>query len=181
MKLGNGWYSHEQNSKENYGSFNKFSLPFTDRSSVTISGPPRLLFTLTITFKNGNEMQVLSDQSWKGREGSIKHDSVYNGEICNSQDDRPDWTRHSFHDPYSAWITPELLLSPVNSSLNGTFVLQDMPPIRAGQQALHFEVSLDDQQHSYLTTEDIGEIQGASLARDTLLKPVAAWKSDSGR
>lgn len=181
MKLGNGWYSHEQNSKENYGSFNKFSLPFTDRSSVTISGPPRLLFTLTITFKNGNEMQVLSDQSWKGREGSIKHDSVYNGEICNSQDDRPDWTRHSFHDPYSAWITPELLPSPVNSSLNGTFVLQDMPPIRAGQQALHFEVSLDDQQHSYLTTEDIGEIQGASLARDTLLKPVAAWKSDSGR
>jgi hypothetical protein len=145
-----------------------------------ISGPPRLLFMLTITFKDGKEMQVLSDQTWKGREGSIKHDSIYNGEICNSQSDRPDWARHGFHDPYSAWITPESLPSPINSSLNGSLVLQDMPPIRAGQKALHFEVMTDDQQHSYLTAEDIGHIQGASLVRDTVLKPVKAWRSDSG-
>ncbi len=125
-------------------------------------------------------MQVLSDQTWKGREGSIKHDSVYNGEICDSQSDRPDWARPGFIDPYSAWITPESLLSPVNSSLNGSLVLQDMPPIRAGPEALHFEVMMNDQQYGYLSAEDIGNIQGASLADGAVLKPVATWKSDSG-
>jgi hypothetical protein len=135
---------------------------------------------LTITFQNGDEMQVLSDQTWNGREGSIKHDSVYNGEICNSQNNRPDWARPGFIDPYSAWITPESLPSPVNSSLNGSLVLQDMPPIRAGPEALHFEITMNDQQHSYLTAEDIGKIQGASLADGAVLKPVATWRSDSG-
>ncbi len=125
-------------------------------------------------------MQVLSDQTWKGREGSIKHDSVYNGEICDSRSDRPDWAQPGFNDSYSAWITPESLPSPVNSSLNGTLVLQDMPPIRAGAEALHFEVTMNDEQYGYLTAEDIGKIQGGFLAGGAVLKPVATWRSDSG-
>ena len=125
-------------------------------------------------------MEVVSDQTWTGREGSIKHDSVYNGEIYDSRSDRPDWTQAGFNDSLSAWIVPESMPSPVNSSLNGSLVLQDMPPIRAGLDALHFEVPINYQQQGYLTCEDTKEIKGAKLTEGAVLKPIAMWKSESG-
>jgi hypothetical protein len=125
-------------------------------------------------------MQVLSDQTWVGREGSIKHDSIYNGEIYDSRTDRPDWTRPGFNDSRSAWIIPESLRSPVKNSSIGLLVLQDMPPIRAGPDALHFEVTTKDSLEGFLTREDIGEIKGASLTDGGILKPVDTWISDSG-
>ncbi len=70
--------------------------------------------------------------------------------------------------------------SPRNISANGSLVLQDMPPIRAGLDALHFEVMPDIQQQSYLTVKDIGEVKGAKLIDGGVLKPVAMWKSESG-
>jgi hypothetical protein len=129
-------------------------------------------------FQNGDDMQVLSDLTWTGREGSIKHDSVYNGEFCDSRGNRPGWAQAGFNDSLSAWIIPESLSSPVSTS--GLLVLQDMPPIRAGEDALHFEVTTDNQQHSYLTTEDVGEIKGASLTAGAVIQPVSSWNSDSG-
>jgi hypothetical protein len=93
-------------------------------------------------FQNGDDMQVLSDLTWTGREGSIKHDSVYNGEFCDSRGNRPGWAQAGFNDSLSAWIIPESLSSPVSTS--GLLVLQDMPPIRAGEDALHFEVTADN-------------------------------------
>ena len=62
----------------------------------------------------------------------------------------------------------------------GLLVLQDMPPIRAGPDALHFEVGLDQSERSYLTLKDIDEIKGASLADGGILKPIDSWISDSG-
>jgi hypothetical protein len=156
-----------------------FPFLFSNEFSFIKLGPPRLMFTLNITFENGDEMQVLSDQTWTGREGSIKHDSVYNGEIYNSQNDRLDWARAGFNDSLPPWIMPESLPSPVNSSSGGLLVLQDMPPIRAGPDALHFEVMVNSSQQGYLNLEDIGEIQGASLTDGGILKPVAMWRSDS--
>ncbi len=127
-------------------------------------------------------MQVLSDQTWTGREGSIKHDSVFNGEVCDSRNDRPNWARPGFNDSLSAWIMPESLPSPVNISgtPTGVIVLQDMPPIRTSPDALHFEVTVDSEEQGYLNAEDIGEIKGASLTDGGVLKPVDAWSSGSG-
>ncbi|CAF1081136.1 unnamed protein product [Rotaria sordida] len=161
VRLGNGWYSPEQHGKSGYG-------------------PPRLIFILSIIFENGNEIQVLSDQTWTGREGSVKHDSIYNGEIYDSRNDRPNWTRAGFNDSLSAWIMPESMPSPLNSSRNGSLVLQDMLPIRAGSNALHFEVMTDNQQQGYLNLKDIDAIKGAKLTDGGILKPVAMWTSDSG-
>lgn len=127
-------------------------------------------------------MQVLSDKTWRGREGSIKHDSIYNGEMYDSRSDRPDWARAGFNDSRSAWIMPESLTSPVNQTSAGIIVLQDMPPIRAGSDALHFEVpSIDSRQRSFLTPDEIGQIKGASLMDGGVLKPVDTWISDSSR
>jgi alpha-L-rhamnosidase len=114
----------------------------------------------------------VSDRTWIGREGSIKYDDIYNGEIYDSRNDRPNWTRAGFNDSLSAWIMPESMPSPINSSRNGSLVLQDMPPIRAGPDALHFEIVTD--------RKDIGDIKGASLTDGGILKPIDMWKSDSG-
>jgi hypothetical protein len=135
---------------------------------------------LSISFNSGDEMQVVSDQTWLGRAGSIRHDSVYHGEIYDSRDDRLNWTQPGFKDPLSIWIAPESLPSPLNPSVNGSLVLQDMLPIRAGPDALHFEVNTNSEQQGYLTSGDIGEIHGANLTDGGILKPVARWKSYSG-
>lgn len=123
-------------------------------------------------------MQVLSDLTWTGREGSIKHDSVYNGEFCDGRGNRAGWSQAGFNDSYSAWVAPESLPSPVSDS--GLLVIQDMPPIRAGEDALHFEITTDNQEHSYLTTEDVEKIKGASLTAGVVIQPVSSWNSESG-
>jgi hypothetical protein len=125
-------------------------------------------------------MLVLSDQTWRGREGSIKHDSIYNGEIYDRRSDRLNWSQPGFNDTLSMWIMPDILPSPVNGTTVGMLVLQEMLPIRAGPDALHFEVTTDLSKRSYLTREEIGEIKGASLNGGGILKPVAMWSSDSG-
>lgn len=149
-------------------------------SLVRILGPPRLLFTMTILFQNGDQMDVHSDQTWTGREGSIRHDNIYNGEVCDSRNDRLNWSRAGFIDTRSAWIAPESMRSPINGTHPGLLVLQDMPPIRAGTDALHSEILIDSLSQSYLKREEIGRIEGASLMDGGILKPIATWVSDSG-
>ncbi len=124
-------------------------------------------------------MEVVSDQTWTGREGSIKHDSVYNGELCDSRNDRPNWAQAGFNDSLTTWIMPESMPSPLNISCNGSLVLQDMPPIRAGLDALHFEVLTNSEQQGYLNDDDIGEIIGAKLTDGGILKPIDMWVSDA--
>ena len=75
---------------------------------------------------------------------------------------------------------PEILPSPLNTSINGSLTLQDMPPIREGLDALHFEIILNESERSYLNREDIGQIKGASLTDGGILKPVSIWRSESG-
>mgnify|MGYP002782019571 CR=1 FL=1 len=120
VKLGNGWYSQEQYllsppNGANYGT--DLSLSLRKRRKFGFSGPPRLLFILNVTFTDGRSVQIYSDQTWSGRQGSIIHDSVYNGEIYDARLDRPHWDEANFNDPLSLWISPEILQSPLNLSL----------------------------------------------------------------
>ena len=132
------------------------------------------MFTLRIAFQNGDEMNVYSDQTWRGRQGSIVHDSVYNGEVVDSRNDRPNWAQVGFNDSLSLWITPEILSSPVNVAINGQMTLQDMLPIRAGPDALHFEIEdSPTDKKSYLSSEEIGPILGAQLKDGGILQPVS--------
>lgn len=123
-------------------------------------------------------MEIVSDQTWTGREGSIKHDSVFNGEFYDSRNDRPNWAQPGFNDNLTKWLMPEILPSPVNESQSGILSLQDMPPIRAGPDALHFEVDIDNTQASYLKRDDIDEIKGAKLQDGGILKPIDMWISN---
>lgn len=125
-------------------------------------------------------MEIVSDQTWTGREGSLRHDSVFNGEFYDSRNDRPNWAQAGFVDSLTLWIQPDVLSSPLNSSLNGSLILQDILPIRAGPEALHFDVLINGTQQGYLNAEDIGEIKGGNLSDGGILKPVASWISGSG-
>ena len=74
--------------------------------------------------------------------------------------------------------------SPVNLTLSGQLVLQDIPPppppIQAGIGALHFETDIHGQAKRYLTAADIGIIKRASLNDGGVIKPVSMWKPTTG-
>ncbi len=132
------------------------------------------MFVLRIVFENSEDMSIYSDQTWKGRLGSILHDSVYNGEIVDSRYDRPNWAQVGFNDSLSLWLTPEIMPSPINVTANGQLTLQDMPPIRAGPEALHFEIDNPSEiGNSYLSKEDLGDIKGGQLHDGGILKPIS--------
>ncbi|CAF3217555.1 unnamed protein product [Rotaria socialis] len=165
VRLGNGWYNQEQ-----------YTPPVAQKPNY---GPPRFIFFLQIIFENGNEMQVYSDPTWVGRQNAILHDSIYNGEFVDRRYDRPNWADAGFNDSLSLWIPAEPMLSPVNETLHGRIVMQDMPPIRAGPGALHFEVT-NRPIGEYLSPNDIHEIQGALLTETGILKPIATWSPTIG-
>jgi hypothetical protein len=144
------------------------------------SGPPRFIFFLQILFENGNELYVYSDPTWMGRQNAILHDSIYNGEFVDSRNDRLNWAQVGFNDSLSLWLPAELMLSPVNETSHGQIVMQDMPPIRAGPDALHFEVTARPI-GGYLSSNDIGQIQGAMLTDGGILKPIAMWSPTIGQ
>jgi len=132
------------------------------------------MFVLHIVFENSNDTSIYSDQTWQGRQGSIIHDSVYNGELVDNRNDRPNWAQVGFNDTLSLWITPEIMPSPVNVAQGGLFTLQDMPPVRAGPDALHFEITdLSEIKNSYLSKNDIGDIKGGRLDAGGILKPIS--------
>jgi hypothetical protein len=118
-------------------------------------------------------MYVYSDQTWQGRQGSIVHDSVYNGEIVDCRNDRPNWAQVGFNDSLSLWIAPEIMTPPVKVP-PGLFTLQEMLPIRAGPDALHFEINNPlEMKNSYVSKKDIGDIKGGDLTDGGVLKPVS--------
>ena len=132
------------------------------------------MFVLHIVFQNSDVQVVYSDQTWQGRQGSIVHDSVYNGEMVDNRNDRPNWAQVGFNDSLSLWITPEIMPPPVNVPADGQMTLQDMLPIRAGPDAIHFEINNPAEiMNSFLSKEDIGDIKGGNLHDGGLLKPVS--------
>jgi hypothetical protein len=183
VRLGNGWYNQEQYTppvepKPTYGKI-EYSTNKVNFIGLC-SGPSRFMFLLEILFENGDEMHVYSDPSWMGRQNAILHDSIYNGEFVDSRHDRPNWAQVGFNDSLSLWLPAEPMPSPVNETLHGQIVMQDMPPIRAGPDALHFEVTTAPIS-GYLSSNEIGQIQGAMLTDGGILKPIATWSPIIGQ
>ncbi|CAF1091208.1 unnamed protein product [Adineta ricciae] len=166
VRLGNGWYSREQNT---------FPMP----PSQLLYGPPRFLFYLKIFFEDGSEFDLGSDTTWIGRQNAILHDSIYNGEFVDSRYDRTNWSQVGFNDTLSLWLPADEMPSPLNKTLPGHLVMQDMPPIRAGADALHIEVSTEPI-GEYLTPSEVGQILGGKLSDGGVLKPIATWSPTIG-
>ena len=82
-----------------------------------------LLLQMNIELVNGKRLSVTSSPAWKGKDGPITSDSVWDGEIYDASRETPGWDRPGFND--SNWAAAQLVKSP-----GGVLSAQMMPPIR---------------------------------------------------
>lgn len=80
--LGNGFYNAPRNWTHSYGS-------------------PRFLGQIYITYTDGTEDIIMSDQTWKASKSPIVMDLVYDGEHYDARLEQPGWCSPEFDD--SAW------------------------------------------------------------------------------
>ncbi|MBL7968746.1 MAG: family 78 glycoside hydrolase catalytic domain [Prolixibacteraceae bacterium] len=80
--LGNGFYNPAKHWAAAYGS-------------------PRFLAQIYITYSDGTEQIVVSDESWKAAESPVLMDMVYYGEHYDARNEQPGWNLPGFDD--SAW------------------------------------------------------------------------------
>jgi alpha-L-rhamnosidase len=88
--LGDGWYRGNLawNGKRNtYG--NKLAL----------------LFQLKITYENGNEEYILSDDTWKATTGPILKSDIYNGETYDARLEINGWNKSGYNDRSWSGVT----------------------------------------------------------------------------
>ncbi len=81
-----------------------------------------LLFQLNIEFEGGERVDVVSDESWRGLNGPVVKDSVYNGETYDARLETPGWDRSGYED--GAWAAAEAVAGP-----KGVLSSQMMPAI----------------------------------------------------
>ena len=82
-----------------------------------------LLLQMNIELVNGKRLSVTSSPAWRGKDGPITSDSVWDGEIYDAPRETPGWDRPGFND--SNWAAAQLVKSP-----GGVLSAQMMPPIR---------------------------------------------------
>ena len=82
-----------------------------------------LLLQMNIELVNGKRLSVTSSPAWRGKDGPITSDSVWDGEIYDASRETPGWDRPGFND--SNWAAAQLVKNP-----GGVLSAQMMPPIR---------------------------------------------------
>jgi alpha-L-rhamnosidase len=82
-----------------------------------------LLVQIDIELEGGEQVEVVSDASWKGTDGPIITSSVYNGETYDARLETPGWDRPAYDD--SRWSAAEEVAGP-----KGVLSAQMMPPIQ---------------------------------------------------
>ena len=61
-------------------------------------GSPRFLSQIQITYKDGSEDLIISDESWKVSKSAIMMDLVYHGEHYDARKEQPGWSMAEFDD-----------------------------------------------------------------------------------
>lgn len=113
VTLGNGWY-------------NPLPLRMWGRRNLRehlTVGRPRFIAQLNINFEDGSSTAVVTDSSWKVKEGPIMHNSIYLGEKYDARREIPRWDQHGLDD--STWARVAVTQAPA-----GTLQAQPLPPIR---------------------------------------------------
>ena len=86
-------------------------------------GSRAALLQLNIEMEGGQRTEVVTDASWKVRQGPILSDSIYDGETYDARLETPGWDRPGFVDV--GWQAATLVDPP-----KGQLSAQMMPPIR---------------------------------------------------
>ena len=106
--LGNGFYNPAKHWALGYGS-------------------PRLLAQIVITYTDGTEEIIVSDESWKAAKSAILMDMVYYGEHYDARLEQPGWNTPGFDD--SAWQNAVLRKTP-----EGKMVAHTAQPDKVNEQ-----------------------------------------------
>ncbi len=82
------------------------------------------LVQIEVEFAGGKRASIVSDSTWKGAQGPILADSIYDGETYDARKETSGWDRAGFND--SRWEPASL-----NDPPKGVLSSEMMPPIRA--------------------------------------------------
>lgn len=83
VMLGSGWYRGYLawgNNKNTYGK------------------DLALLFQLQVTYSDGSNETIISDESWKSSTGAIRSSEIYDGEVYDARDAKKGWTTAQYDD-----------------------------------------------------------------------------------
>jgi len=83
-----------------------------------------LLVQLVITYKDGMQQVVASDENWKAATGPILSSDIYNGETYDARLERAGWSEGAYDDKDWSGVT-------VMDPLKATLVAPAGPPVRA--------------------------------------------------
>jgi alpha-L-rhamnosidase len=73
-------------------------------------GSPRFIGQIYITYSDGTEHVIVSDQSWKAKESPIVMDLVFDGEHYDARLEQPGWCSSGFDD--SGWVSAVIRNTP---------------------------------------------------------------------
>jgi alpha-L-rhamnosidase len=111
--LGNGFYNPASAWTEGYGT-------------------PRFISQLHITYSDGSEEVVVSDESWKASRSPILMDMIYYGEHYDARLEQPGWNTAGFDD--SEWETVAIRKAPTGKLVAHTAhpdkVVERLKPVR---------------------------------------------------
>lgn len=82
-----------------------------------------LLFQLNIDLEGGQEIRIVSDQTWRAKNGPVISSTIYNGETYDARLETPGWDRPGYDD--RNWAPAEKVNGP-----KGELSAQMMPPIQ---------------------------------------------------
>ncbi len=117
VMLGNGWY-------------NPLPLRMWGRLNLREHlpvGRPCLIAQLELGFPDGTRQTLVSDTTWKFREGPIRRNNIYLGEVYDSRHEVAGWDLPGFED--GQWENAEEAPAP-----GGRLQAQPLPPVRATEE-----------------------------------------------
>lgn len=95
-------------------------------------GTPRFLLQVHITYKDGSEEIIVSDDSWKASKSPILMDMIYYGEHYDARQEQPGWSKPGFDD--SKWEAVVLRKAPEGKLVAHTArpdkVMEQLKPVK---------------------------------------------------
>jgi alpha-L-rhamnosidase len=89
-------------------------------------GPPKFILQIYLTFPDGSQGVLISDESWTVSPGPIRFTSIYGGEDYDARDEQPGWDSVGFD--AARWKNVAITAGP-----GGMLRSQSAPPVRVMQ------------------------------------------------
>jgi len=112
--LGNGWYNQDVAKIERFGWRN------------VIYGKPGLIAQIRVSYIDGTEAVLTTDESWKCSAGPVTMNNIYQGEFYDARLEKPGWNTPGYGD--TGWSRAEIVDGP-----GGRPVSQKIQPVKKVQ------------------------------------------------